>query len=78
MRNPIDVWVHGQHVGILYRDPSDVWLAPAYDIINTTIYIRHDISALTLDGKNSGFRRRRLIEFGVVACGLSKSVARDV
>ena len=22
MRNPIDVWVHGQHVGILQDDPT--------------------------------------------------------
>lgn len=69
---------HLKNFGILYRDPSDVWLAPAYDIINTTSYIRHDVPALTLGGKKQWVSAQKLIEFGVVACGLSRSVARDV
>lgn len=48
-------------------------LAPAYDLINTKILIDDDESALTLDGKKSGFDRRLLIDyFGREICGANE------
>ncbi len=58
---------HLKNFGVLYRDPSheDVWLAPAYDVVNTTAYIPEDGLALTLGGSKSFFASRlHLIDFG--------------
>lgn len=57
---------HLKNFGVLYSDPShnDVRLAPAYDIVNTTAYIRDDQLALTLGGSKSLFASRlHLLEF---------------
>ena len=52
---------------MLYSDPTseDVWLAPAYDLVNTTAYLPDDSLALTLGGSKSLFASRvHLLEFG--------------
>lgn len=57
---------HLKNFGVLYADPTheDVWLAPAYDIVNTTAYIPEDSLALTLGGSKSLFASRvHLIDF---------------
>lgn len=57
---------HLKNFGVLYSDPSqdDVRLAPAYDIVNTTAYIRDDQLALTLGGSKSlSASRLHLLEF---------------
>ena len=57
---------HLKNFGVLYSDPNqnDVRLAPAFDIVNTTGYIRDDQLALTLGGSKSLFASRlHLIEF---------------
>ena len=57
---------HLKNFGVLYSDPSqnDVRLAPAYDIVNTTAYMRDDQLALTLGGSKSLFASRlHLLEF---------------
>lgn len=58
---------HLKNFGVLYADPThdDVWLAPAYDVVNTTAYIPEDSLALTLGGSKSFFASRlHLIDFG--------------
>jgi len=58
---------HLKNFGVLYTDPTsdDVWLAPAYDVVNTTAYIPEDSLALTLGGSKSFFASRlHLIDFG--------------
>lgn len=57
---------HLKNFGVLYGDPTseDVWLAPAYDLVNTTAYIRDDSLALTLGGSKSIFASRiHLMDF---------------
>ncbi len=57
---------HLKNFGVLYADPSaeDVWLAPAYDLVNTTAYIPEDSLALNLNGSKSFFASRlHLIDF---------------
>lgn len=57
---------HLKNFGVLYADPTseDVWLAPAYDIVNTTAYLPEDSLALTLGGSKSLFASRlHLIDF---------------
>lgn len=58
---------HLKNFGVLYADPShqDVWLAPAYDVVNTTSYIPDDSLALSLGGSKSFFASRlHLLDFG--------------
>ncbi len=49
-------------------------LSPAYDLLNTKILINdEDESALTLDGKKSGFDRQLLVDyFGREICGVNE------
>ena len=57
---------HLKNFGVLYADPTidDVWLAPAYDLVNTTAYIPEDSLALALGGSRSLFASRvHLIDF---------------
>ncbi len=64
---------HLKNFGLLYTHPEagDVRMAPAYDIVCTTCYIRDDALALTLAGSRSLFRARvDLVEFGRTRCGL--------
>lgn len=58
---------HLKNFGVLYDHPGsdDVWMAPAYDLVNTTAYIPEDSLALTLGGSKSLFASRvHLIDFG--------------
>ncbi|MEO5827455.1 MAG: type II toxin-antitoxin system HipA family toxin [Luteimonas sp.] len=58
---------HLKNFGVLYAAPSheDVWLAPAYDVVNTTAYLPPDSLAMTLGGSKSFFASRlHLIDFG--------------
>lgn len=60
---------HLKNFGLLYSDPGqrDAWLAPAYDIVNTTAYIPQDVLALDLLGNKSLFASRQgLLEFAKV------------
>lgn len=57
---------HLKNFGVLYEEPSsnDVWLSPAYDLVNTTAYLRDDSLALTLGGSKSFLASRvNLIDF---------------
>lgn len=57
---------HLKNFGLLYSDSSgsDARLAPAYDIVNTTAYLRDDALALSLAGSKSLFHSRLgILEF---------------
>jgi len=41
---------HLKNFGLLYENIDDIWLAPAYDVVCTTLYIQKDIPALHLLG----------------------------
>jgi serine/threonine-protein kinase HipA len=51
---------HLKNFGVLYSDPSssDVWLAAAYDVVNTTAYLPEDTLALNLGGSKSLYASR--------------------
>ena len=65
---------HLKNFGLLYRDPlgGDAALAPAYDIVNTTAYIKEDSLALSLDGSKSLFASRLGILALAKACDVAK------
>jgi len=69
---------HLKNFGVLYEDSNSIRLAPAYDIVSTTVYIKNDIPALTLLGSKRWHDKERLIQFGMVSCLLNKKQAMDL
>ena len=69
---------HLKNFGMLYTtDKEQRFLAPAYDVINTIIYLPKDKPALNLLGKKVWFGKKELIEFGVKNCLLTEKEAKD-
>ncbi|MDO6823329.1 type II toxin-antitoxin system HipA family toxin [Marinobacter sp. 1_MG-2023] len=66
---------HLKNFGLVYESFTSARLAPAYDIVCTTAYIRQDIPALTLAGSKKWQTRKQLERFGVQACNLTASKA---
>lgn len=66
---------HLKNFGILYGDPTtadrDARLAPAYDIVSSTVYIPNDVLALGLGGSKAWPDRKRLERFGKEICSLT-------
>lgn len=55
---------HLKNFGVLYGSPRDrVVLAPVYDIVTTTAYIKNDVPALTLEGTKKWWARKTLERF---------------
>lgn len=64
---------HLKNFGVIYdNDFLDISFAPAYDIVNTCVYIYKDRPALTMFGQKMWFGKKELIKFGVEHCFLSK------
>jgi serine/threonine-protein kinase HipA len=64
---------------VLYEDAeATVSLAPAYDIICTTLYNARDVLALTLRGLKEFPDRARLETFGRLACSLTQRQVNEV
>jgi serine/threonine-protein kinase HipA len=69
---------HLKNFGLLFNnDFSKIRLSPAYDIVNTTVYIHKDKPALTMFGKKVWYSKE-LIEFGVKYCLLTKKESTDI
>ena len=66
---------HLKNFGLIYEDVRSVRLAPAYDVVSTTAYIRHDVAALMLMGSKKWWNRKHLLRFGIQVCDLSTSQA---
>jgi serine/threonine-protein kinase HipA len=70
---------HLKNFAVLYRDSEKtVSLAPAYDIITTTVYQPRDVLALTLANSKQFPSRDGLAAFGRSACGLSAARVKRV
>jgi serine/threonine-protein kinase HipA len=70
---------HLKNFAVLYENAqSAVRLAPAYDLVSTTVYRARDIMALELGGTKAFPARNRLIAFGRQACGLTSSRVKHV
>jgi len=55
---------HLKNFGVLYDTPrSEVRLAPVYDVVTTTAYIKNDLPALTLAGTKKWWPRQLLASF---------------
>ncbi len=64
---------HLKNFGVLYdNDFKNINFSPAYDIVNTVVYVYRDKPALTMFGKKVWWGKEELVRFGVVHCYLSK------
>lgn len=66
---------HLKNFGLIYEDIDNIKLAPAYDVVSTTVYIKKDIPALHLMGSKKWWGKKYLIEFGKTACELTQKDA---
>jgi len=67
---------HLKNFGVLYTaDKKERFLAPAYDVVNTLVYLPHDKPALTLQGKKVWVDKSMLLEFGMTQCMLTQKEA---
>jgi len=63
---------HLKNYGVLYEnDYTDAKLAPIYDVITTTVYIKNDIPALRLSDGKLWWREKSYKNFAKLSCGLS-------
>jgi len=63
---------HLKNYGVLYEnDYTDARLAPIYDVITTTVYIKKDIPALRLSDGKLWWKEKTYKNFAKLSCGLS-------
>lgn len=66
---------HLKNFGVLYENIQHIWLAPAYDVVCTTLYIQKDIPALHLLGSKKWWSKAFLLRFGKESCELNTNEA---
>ena len=70
---------HVKNFGLIYTDDfSEIRLAPAYDVVCTTVYIPDDKPALFMHGTKRWHGKDKLMEFGMRYCGLSREEAKEL
>lgn len=70
---------HLKNFGVLYNTPqSSVSLAPVYDVVTTTAYIKNDIPALTLAGTKKWWPRKILERFAVTHLSLPPKKTAEI
>jgi serine/threonine-protein kinase HipA len=70
---------HLKNYGILYEDDyEDARLAPIYDVITTTLYIKSDIPALRLSDAKLWWKEKTYRSFAKLSCGLSSREYAEV
>jgi serine/threonine-protein kinase HipA len=63
---------HLKNYGILYEnDFDDAYLAPIYDVVTTTVYIKNDIPALRLSDGKLWWKEKTYKTFAKQSCGLT-------
>lgn len=68
---------HLKNFGVLYTSVTDIKLAPVYDVVSTTAYIKSDIQALTLLGSKRWTKSEHLLRFAVDHCNLTIKQAQQ-
>jgi serine/threonine-protein kinase HipA len=70
---------HLKNYGVLSEnDFEDAYLAPIYDVITTTIYIKNDIPALKLGSARLWFKEKTYKTFAKQSCGLSNKEYEEI
>jgi serine/threonine-protein kinase HipA len=63
---------HLKNFGLIYDGINNIKLAPAYDVVSTTVYIKNDIPALLLLGSKKWWDKKFIEKFGIQTCNLTK------
>ncbi len=66
---------HLKNFGVIYRSPGAVTLAPVYDIVTTTAYLKNDVPALHLFGTKKWWPAKALEKFALQSLSLSPRTA---
>lgn len=70
---------HLKNFGVLYEDPNGyISLAPVYDIVTTTVYIKKDVPALSLAGTKKWWQPNLLEKFGLTYLSLPPAKIREI
>lgn len=69
---------HLKNFGLIYDDVSNIKLAPAYDVVTTTVYIKNDIPALHLLGSKKWWKEKHLLKFGIEFCDLTIKEVKEL
>ena len=72
---------HLKNFGLLYEngaEDADIWLAPAYDLVTTTVYQVNDVMGLLLGGSKAWPKRKMLVQFGRSACNLTEARCNEL
>ena len=69
---------HLKNFGLIYDDISNIKLAPAYDVVTTTVYIKNDIPALHLLGSKKWWKEKQLLRFGIEFCDLTTKEVKEL
>ena len=70
---------HLKNFGVLYDDAKgSVRLAPVYDIVTTTAYLKNDVPALTIEGRKIWWPRKTLEKFAIVHLSIAPAKAREI
>ena len=70
---------HLKNFGVLYTSPGGrVALAPVYDIVTTTVYVRKDTPALALAGTKKWWPRKMLENFAVANLSLPVGTVNNI
>lgn len=69
---------HLKNFGLIYDDILNIKLAPAYDVVTTTVYIKNDIPALHLLGSKKWWKEKHLLKFGIEFCDLTAKEVKEL
>ena len=70
---------HLKNFGVLNPSPAGpVSLAPVYDVVTTTVYLRNDVPALSLEGTKKWWPRRTLERFAQSHLSLPAGTIREI
>jgi serine/threonine-protein kinase HipA len=72
---------HLKNFGLLYEncaEDAEIWLAPAYDLVTTTVYKGNDIMGLLLGGSKAWPKRKMLVQFGRTSCSLTEARCNEL
>ncbi len=69
---------HLKNFGLLFDDDfKNIFYSPAYDVVNTVVYVHKDKPALMLNGKKVWWSKETLIKFGQTSCLLTLNEAKE-
>ncbi len=70
---------HLKNYGVLYEnDHNDAKLAPIYDVITSTVYIKNDIPALKIGDAKLWWKEKTYKTFATKSCGLSSKEYEEI